>query len=82
MIEPVLSFVIALSSAVVAAGVIWMVRHVSSSIDAFLARVEEADERSRDNFRVLVDHDLIEQSNIEHLERTRKRRWNDVEDTN
>ena len=80
---PIVSFVIALSSAVAAAGVLWMVRHVSNSIDAFLARVEESDERSRDNYRVLADHDLIEESNIRHFERERKRLWqNGEEDTN
>ena len=75
MMQPALSFVIALSSAVAAAGVLWLARHVANSIDAFLVRVEEADERSRDNFRVLADHNLIESANLRHVEMDRNARW-------
>jgi len=76
-----LSFVIALSSAVAAAGVLWTARHIATSIDAFLVRVEEADERSRDNYRVLADHSLIDSASLRHIEETQSTGWERSEDT-
>ena len=69
MVEPSLTFVVTLAAALAAGGITWFARKAQQDMHEFLAAVEHADQRSRDNAQVLDEHDLIEESDTNHIYR-------------
>lgn len=59
---------------IVATPIIWYLRGIRNDVREFLERSEEAYERSLDNAAVLEDHDMIDESDVEHIDHKNERR--------
>lgn len=74
MPTPGATFFVTLAATLAASAVAYFARRLHQDLQAFLAAVEDADERSRQNAAVLEDHGLIEQSDTEHMRGARRHR--------
>jgi DNA-binding transcriptional regulator YbjK len=75
MPDPGLTFFVTLAATLASTAVAYFARKLHQDLQAFLTTVERAEQRSRDNADVLADHNLIEQSDTDHMRTERRRRW-------
>ena len=62
-----IQFIVAVAATLTAAIIAWTARLIHRDVQQFIAAVELADERSRDNTAVLDEAGMIEESGIRHM---------------